>query len=89
MIYVQENDWRNLDVHNTIENMKIENIRTIPFHDLTLPLHNMHPSNLGQQDCTHFCYFPQSVWYDLYKGLNASKFSNFTATLPRRRGGRR
>ncbi len=65
-------DWRNHDVHHIVVNEDLTHVRPISFRDITLPLHNMHPSanNYGvAQDCTHFCYFPQmwqSVWHELY-----------------------
>ena len=70
-----EFDWRNTDVYHMITNGGYSHINTMPFRDITLPLHNMHPSSsvAGRhgEDCTHYCFFPQmwqSVWYHLYEG---------------------
>jgi hypothetical protein len=67
-----ELDWRNIEVRNIIEKEKLKNIHMIPFHQLTMPLHNMHASNNKLRDCTHYCYFPAMwapIWYEIYNGV--------------------
>lgn len=62
-----ELDWRNVDVYNEIEKENLDAIRVIPFHELTMPLYNMHASNPKFQDCTHYCYLPQmwqTIWHE-------------------------
>eukprot|EP01036_Dinobryon_divergens_P022067 gene22067-30301_t len=74
-----EFDWRNRDVAHYLENNDLKDIKMVRFHDITAPLFNMHPTSQSpaypqQQDCTHFCYFPQmwqSVWYHLYSNTLA------------------
>jgi hypothetical protein len=68
-----EYDWRNRDVRQIIENEELKGIHIIPFHDITAPLHDMHPDSEVWEDCTHFCYFPQMwqpVWFYLFRLTN-------------------
>lgn len=72
-------------MRHMLQNDGYSNIILLPFRDLTLPLHSMHPTSSAigatgathEQDCTHFCYFPQmwqGIWYHLYKdsvGINS------------------
>lgn len=58
-----------------IENEGYNNIHIIPFRKMTMPLYNMHPTSAMQQDCTHFCYFPQMwqpIWYEIYNATIAA-----------------
>jgi len=83
---ISDFDWRNRDVYHFIENNELKDINMVPFRDITAPLFNMHPTwsttnpsqsasyphQQQQQDCTHFCYFPQmwqSMWYHLYTDI--------------------
>eukprot|EP01040_Poterioochromonas_malhamensis_P001486 gene1486-1574_t len=62
-------DWRNIDVYNLLEKNKLKKIHMIPFHELTMPLYNMHAGNSRFQDCTHYCYLPQMwqpIWHQIY-----------------------
>lgn len=55
-------------MYNILANADYDNIKVLPFRDVTLPLHNMHPSSDDFEDCTHYCYFPQmwqGLWYDI------------------------
>lgn len=76
--HTPELDWRNQDIFRSMRHGEIRNVHVIPFRDLTMPLHSMHPSFEGVADCTHFCYFPQmwhSVWLNLYDGIRAQIMS--------------
>lgn len=69
-----------------IRNGGHSSIIPVPFRDITLPLHNMHPSISGghDEDCTHYCYFPQmwqQVWYYMYIGAFNLPIVETTSTV--------
>lgn len=67
-------DWRNYDVEKYIENQELRSaIHLIKFRDITSPLYDMHPSSSEQNDCTHFCYFPQ-LWQSVWNRVSAKVF---------------
>jgi hypothetical protein len=77
-------DWRNNEVKSIIKNEVLDNIRIIPFRDITTPLYNMHtssPHHRGAVNCDSYCYFPQmweGVWTSLAFGIR--EFLNSTSS---------
>jgi hypothetical protein len=70
-----DSDWRNREVRNVISNEFLEEIKIIPFRDVTAPLHQMHPDGDVSRDCTRFCYFPQ-MWQTVWRALDYATFNN-------------
>ncbi|KAJ1392015.1 hypothetical protein B484DRAFT_408580, partial [Ochromonadaceae sp. CCMP2298] len=67
------------DVYHLIENGNHKHVNIIPFREITLPLHNMHPTSSSHEDCTHFCFFPQmwqGVWRSMYDQVMMQNVEN-------------